>query len=368
MNAPTPSRARALWQAFHIGLRRGIGALPSQFAPRRLFKLLRRFRQVSTLCRGAAVSVVVVGAILAILGSVLWEMTRRTVTIEPIIVPSQLAERGYTPHVTSQRLLAEINEIKDKGQTHMDTLDTDYRLALSGLPSTPDFVVPTFSMSIRATAAYLLRVFGREHPVVTGEFIYQDSDNSALSLSVRVNDLSVARFEGQTADNLLRRAAAEVVRATEPYVLAVYFYQSDDKMQAEAILSDLLASAWTESAFWALNLQGIMLDERERYDEAMKKYNRARSLEPEEPFVYHNMGNVLFAQHEYRAAISMYEQALDYDAEFAELSYFILGRAYAEIKEYETAIEKYQRVCELAPRLCEDMEVRIAILKRERGS
>ena len=370
MTVQDTPKTRTLWRTLYPALRSSVGVLSRLLTPRRSIILLRRLHQAVLYCRGLAISVVTIGAILAILVSIAWEMRQATVTIEPILVPSRFNDMGYTPHIAAQRLLAEINTIKDGAATYMDTLDIDYRLALSGLPSTPDFVLPSLGMSLRATAAYLLRLFGRTHPVVTGEFSYDDDDSDSQTpwLHVRVNDRNVAQFAGMTVDNLLKRAAAEVVRATEPYVLAAYLYVNDDTTQAEAVLSDMLANVWTENAPWALNLQGIMLDERERYDEALEKYRRAVTLDPELPITYHNVGNVLFAKGDYDAAISMYEKALDLEPRFAAASYRILGRAYINIGESETAIAKYKMACELDPRLCEDMEKRVVDLEEEGGA
>ena len=363
----TSMRLPKLLRRLHQGWRANrYSTMTSFFTARRLLLLLRRLHQAARHCRGLALSVAVVGAVIAIPASVAWEMRQTTITIEPILVPSRLNEAGHTSHTMAQRLLAEVNVIKDGAGTYMTVPSLDYRVAATGLPSTPDFVLPSLDISIRTTAAYLRRLIGRPNPVVTGEFSYDDDDLDTLRLHVRVDDRNTAQFADTIIDNLLQRAAAEVVRATEPFTLAAYLYSNDDAIQAEAVLADILTEAWSDPvALWALNLQGIMLDERQRYNEALIKYRRALTLDSDFPNAYHNIGNVLFAQNDYHSAICMYQKALEFDPPFAAASYRILGRAYIEIGDPVTAIAKYAMACELDSRLCEDMERRIAELMEE---
>lgn len=95
----------------------------------------------------SAIASVILVAVLFLL-----ELTRRAVVFEPISVPKELADNGFSPEVAAQRLRDAVNGIVTKA--HAWTKGPE--IALKG--EVPEIVVPTVGISID-NIAELLRTF-----------------------------------------------------------------------------------------------------------------------------------------------------------------------------------------------------------------
>jgi hypothetical protein len=116
-----------------------------------------------TLTLSAVFTVVVIGMLL------IQELTRRTIAIEPISVPKELAENGYVPEVAARRLRDAVNAFVVKAKAFMKGPD----IALRG--EVPDIVVPTVGISI-SSIAEAIRGFLHSslHRRISGEFTIGD--------------------------------------------------------------------------------------------------------------------------------------------------------------------------------------------------
>ena len=152
------------------------------------------------------------------------EMRKERISVEPIQVPEKLAKRGFTPRVAAQYLIAHIHKIQKGAATTME------RGVLEGTWSAPDLTLPAADVSIRSAAAYLLHLFGRPFSIVSGVLL-ETEKGGHVRLRLQVNGKEVTDiYEEDTAmDRLVEKGAREVVKATEPYVLASYYYARCEK-------------------------------------------------------------------------------------------------------------------------------------------
>src|SRR5208282_3807968 len=124
-----------------------------------LWKALASF----TLALSAMIVVIVVATLL------IQELTERTVAIEPIFVPKELADKGYAPDVAARRLRDAVNRFVARALASMKGPE----IALRG--DVPDIVVPTVGISIDSIAT-AMRGFlhSNRHRSISGEFTIAD--------------------------------------------------------------------------------------------------------------------------------------------------------------------------------------------------
>ena len=307
------------------------------------------------------------------------EMCRDYVSIEPITAPKKLEDRGYTSRVVVQQLIDNIQEVRERAGTATTSLtlgvpvesnsSTGTTSLTRGVPmegnwSRADFVLPAVGVSIRATAIYLRELFGLPVPVVRGRLLETESGNQ-VSLHLQLKGKEVADVLGGTQktaiDQLFQEGAHQLLKATEPYTLALYYYAlASDYNRASAeygtyrskiddLLSFILSKRVdTENTIRALNLQGILLSEDKEFDTATEKYEESAELNPNDARIYHNWGIALAQNGDYTGAIEKYEQAAELNPNDARI-YYSWGVALARKDDYAGAIEKYEQAAELNP-------------------
>ena len=317
--------------------------------------MLKGVRGVTDHVRAIVVSLAIVLLIGIGAYGVVWETFIRKVEfeVEPIEVPPQLADKGFTPRVAAQHLIEEVHEIHRVANTTMK------RSVMVANWSQPEVVLLASGLSIQATAAYLRRLssdslFGyrtnvKRTKIVSGELLR--GPGRGLSLRLRIDGQSVANvYQKVAVDQLFEEGAREIVRAIEPFILASFYYEKKDYVEVEELISLILAERpGTESEIRAVNLQGILLHDKKKFDEAIEKYQKAIERGPRFAPAYINWGNTLSHQRDYDGAIEKYVMATEFDPE-NHLAYMNWGVALSGKRDYDGASAKYMKAIELAPK------------------
>ncbi|HEC56454.1 MAG TPA: tetratricopeptide repeat protein [Candidatus Syntrophoarchaeum butanivorans] len=84
--------------------------------------------------------------------------------------------------------------------------------------------------------------------------------------------------------------------------------------------------------------RGLVYAEQEKYDEAIKDFDKAIELNPDDAEAYHNRGIAYTKLGEYDEAIKDFDKAIELNPDDAE-AYHNRGNAYARLGEYERARE-----------------------------
>ena len=313
----------------------------------------------ATLTGVLILTLILIGVVLLIL-----EMRRDYVSIEPIQVPKKLEDRGYTPRVAAQQLIDNFQEIRERAST-VTTSSTPIGVPMESNWSRADFVLPAVGLSIRATATYLRDLLGLPVPVVRGELLETESGNQ-VSLRLRLDGKKVADILGETQktamDQLFKKGTHQFLKVKEPYTLALYYYAlASDYNRASAEygtyrskIDDLLSFILSkrvdiESTIRALNLQGILLSENKKFDEAIEKYEQAAKLNSTDAWIYYNWGVTLANKGDYAEAAEKYEQAAKLNPTDARI-YHNWGAVLDNTGDYAEAAEKYEQAAKLNPK------------------
>ena len=86
------------------------------------------------------------------------------------------------------------------------------------------------------------------------------------------------------------------------------------------------------------------------YGSAIRNYEQARSVAPDQMELIYNTGNALYRQREYGEARERFREVLvDANPDIAKLSLFNLGNAYFNAFQFENAVEAYKEVLRIDP-------------------
>lgn len=258
------------------------------------------------------------------------------VLIEPFEVPKDIEKRGYTGRVIANKLIDQINFIRTNASTGMKRF-----LFKSAWTQTQiEIEVTGVGVSINYAFQYIRKLLGSKTYLVVGEII---SDNNQILLTTRVvgNPAKTVYGKLKNLDLVLRKAAEHIYKYTQPYILAAYLYDIDEKACCEAIQHVLSHEPHNDDA-WAYNLWGVLLYDQGKDKDAIKKYKTAINLNPKFIYPYNNLGRALFYQEEYDSALENYQIAIDLDPEFVD-PYCSWGWYLLTVEnDTEGALKKYQ--------------------------
>jgi tetratricopeptide (TPR) repeat protein len=219
-------------------------------------------------------------ALLVALAYALWrELRRNTIVLDPLEVPRDLADRGYTPAVVTERLLDAIHTIQNVASTQKPRRGH----VASALQA--DIQIPVGQLSIKSFARYFRQLFDRPELRLAGE-ITRDGDVFTLQLRSR-DGARIMQGRPRTGADvvpLVTAGAEEAVRLTDPYVLASYYIEQElpgpDFPRTEDELRHVIERRPDELP-WACNLQGLLLLNRGEDDAALAVLRRGFEADPE---------------------------------------------------------------------------------------
>jgi tetratricopeptide (TPR) repeat protein len=161
-------------------------------------------------------------AVVAALAVAFWrELSNDTITISPIYVPRDLADRGYEPQVVAARLLDAYREL------HAESGVPFVRRRTERAAGEPDIQLPGGRTSMRGIVRYLRRLFGHPAAEVDGEMT-REAEGYVLRLrfrGVRVVPVPGERAPSQDVSEVLRGGAEDLMLMTDPGTLGLRVMQ-----------------------------------------------------------------------------------------------------------------------------------------------
>ncbi len=255
-------------------------------------------------------------ALSALLGyTVFFEST--SVLFRDIDVPVAMEEDGFTPKVMSSRLANEVRAINRAARTAKEQQKvglSDDETAVKVVADQFEFMKP-----LKATQ----EVMGLVTFAFGGEVVKLES---GYEFTVRGEDRKKGRTitasaHGPRPEELIRPVAIDLVRFVDPYIVASYYYETTkdaggkDYTNTSRELRNCLINMAKEDRHWAVNLQGLVLLNQGKPDEAIEKFSEAKAMRPDFVNPVYNTGVALAAKGKYEDAIAKYKEVLTIDAE-----------------------------------------------------
>ncbi|MGD0434514.1 MAG: hypothetical protein ABSA58_25820 [Acetobacteraceae bacterium] len=247
------------------------------------------------------------------------ELTRRTVSIEPIAVPKELLENGYSPDVASRRLRDALARFVMRANASVKGPE----IALRG--DVPDIVVPTVGLPLDSLATVIRELLGiKGHQRIAGEFTMADG---LLWLRLRLDGRQIYSSEagGPPAhpDELLAAAVPPVFREVQPIVAAAYWHgYAKDSDRALNIVQKIIdvPGPPDDSVVQAYNLRSWIAMERRNYPEALAAAADAIKIDPRSADTHNTMGGIFWNQHKLDAALAEFRTVARLDPLMAAAS------------------------------------------------
>ena len=87
---------------------------------------------------------------------------------------------------------------------------------------------------------------------------------------------------------------------------------------------------------------------RDRLDDAIRAYQKALALDPENPVVMKNLADAFYLKKEYSRTVEMAQKAIRSNPRFHQ-AHFTLGMAYYRLDRYREALDEFDEVLRLNP-------------------
>lgn len=288
-------------------------------------------------------SVVLLGFLVAVLTAMLVAMFRDTVLVEPIGAPQELVQRGYTPQVIAYRLMDEVMAIRLEYKSMKDgrAITADWTQA--------DIQIPTTGISFKSFLSEVRRLFGIPETRIGGE-ITRDGD--VLRLRLRLHQPGSHRptqlvRSAHGLDELLHLGGQDLIRSTDPYLLAFYLFNRDPRTVI-ALLEYCVTNAPADDDPWAYNLWGLVHMTEGRDRQAREMFLKALALRPDFPPAYNNLGLSHTLRGEYAEADAQLQKALAINPNLG-IIYSTWGLSYAERGDEKKAEEHFTKALQLEP-------------------
>jgi tetratricopeptide (TPR) repeat protein len=353
---------------------------------RRMTKLGRTLGSVRTVVTNA----LVLSAVVAIVGLGIREIVQNATVIDPIDLPKDLVDLGYSPQVFAARLGDERQAIYTKSKTRPASGKAPGRIGNGAMQANLD--IPGTGLSVKSAIRFGRQVLGLPETHISGDATH-DGENLVLVLrSTGGAGGEPARVRVSNVNDLVRLGAQEIVRMIEPFILAAYSYEEEAETgnvfeRTRELITYVLEHPPASDDRRAYDLWGQVLAKQSDPDGAIAKYKKALSLEPRDAFAHNEWGTILMSKGDAAGAIEHFKQALAispldrgilssnlcnalnvanrYDealvkcleATAADLTYapahHNLGLTYENLKKYDQAIDAYKNARALAPTLAE---------------
>ena len=317
---------------------------------------------VVTKAGSIGVNIVLVLFVVALGAAAIWEMRRRSIVIEPIEVPKDLAEKGFTPNVAALRVASEINRLQRAARLRIRRED-GFELSATQI----DFTVPSAGISYRALLRYVRQFFGTPEERIRGEitrttFATVDAAGAAhnsLSVVLRTADgrstqADLATGSDLQLDVLIRSAAFELASFVDPYLIASYWFEEEqgakDKLfkKTTKALSDCLARTPPRQHHRAYVIWANLLRLQGKLDEAEEKLRFAVASGFRSAQIYNTWGIVLRAKRRLDEAADMYRIATRIDRRYYH-ALGNLGNNCNDRRKWHLALRYFRRALRINP-------------------
>jgi tetratricopeptide (TPR) repeat protein len=230
----------------------------------------------------AAAFLVVVAAVFV--GGAVWSaINDNGLVVEAFSVPSDYASRGLTGQVLASHLLDRLSELQTKTKslrraaTYTNNWGDDTKVE-----------IPTTGVSLDELQRLFDASLGHETRI-SGE-VYRTADG--IAVGTRVGTETATIFEGKEADldTLIRRAAEQVYRQSQPFRYAYYLTTHDRESEAEPLLAQLATTGSELDRAWAYSLWAGQRAVDNDPKGAIDKATLAVATDPELPVAHNELG------------------------------------------------------------------------------
>jgi TPR repeat protein len=241
-------------------------AVEEAVAKRRLgFGELHRFLSATV---RVIMSTAGIAIVLLVLSQIVLDTFFPTIDIKPVSVPADLEKAGYKADVVSLMLADELDRIEKAAST-------GHRRPTLYFNRPPlDLTMPGLGFSVSSISSYVKSFLSLEQSIVCD--ITADTDGYTMNIRDRRTSRSQTEvtIKNKDLDALINDGAKEILRLSDPYVLAS-FEKSSDPAQAKMLLRDVIDRGDAEDVVWGYTMWGIITKTGGDVDGGIRYYRMA---------------------------------------------------------------------------------------------
>ena len=273
------------------------------------------------------------------------ELNKDTVIIEPFQVPLELERQNITGQAIVNKLIDQIEIIKENADTNYQGLDFKPILFDSQL----EIVIPGSGISLKSLLQGVKNFLGKKQTRITGEIVM---NNKKLVLTIRVFGEPSKSFSGELddMDRILQDASRYILKYTQPYILAydLYYNYRDNKEEALEMIQYTLTHEPKDDDPMAYTLDGYIKWDEKDFEESIKLYKKAIELNPKYTDAYNGWGYSLYEQKKFNEASAIYRKALTIDPN-NKYSFHYMGMNYEAQDKMDSADMMYKKTIKSDP-------------------
>lgn len=273
------------------------------------------------------------------------EMRKDAYSIQTFHVPKELEEAGLNGLVLAQKIMDEVAAIKeDAGSIKSDSVKFD-----AALKPEMDLSVMGVGLSNQTILYYAKQLLGKKDRTVSGELTTLGQD---MSLTLRFSDANKIEVHNYAdslntdarVDKLLKAAAEKVLKWSDPYILAVYYYHQE--RYAEAMdCARMILTERPKEACWAYLAWGSILVRQQNLDGGIEKFEKSLELNPNLEPALINLAWMYYQKGRYKDAIARFEKLVSIAQKPGSRSSAINGIAQCNmrLKNWDKAAQAFQQ-------------------------
>ncbi|MEI8401781.1 MAG: tetratricopeptide repeat protein [Alcaligenaceae bacterium] len=302
---------------------------------------------------------------------ILLSITTSSVVFEPLLVPTLFVEQGYTPEITTTRVLDEISRINELSTSTKDKKNIGVKQPGDQLAN----LQAVHGVDLRMVQSVVQDVLGIKKEKIAGEITFQaEKDRVIYQIRIRSlpkNTLLVDFKTSSSIPEVIKETAIKLIEKMDPAVAASYYRWSKDidsslRLVDEALRNndsyddnyalvgraqiyiarkkfdlaqqDLDQIFKTDPKFVpAMNTQSYLFNEQKQYEKAMEFALRAKSYWPERWQPHVNIGHAADGLGKKDEAEAAYRATIAYNptwpSVYDELAVFFLDRGKRDFAE-----------------------------------
>jgi hypothetical protein len=214
------------------------------------------------------------------------EATRHVVVLDPIVVPRQFSDAGFTSEVTTQRVREKIEEIQRANEfaSRREELSTQTDRGL------PNVEIPDTKLSLQVVSDILRKLLRNEPQHLAGE-ITSSTTPGKMEIRCRILQSGALvqvgkprQIDSTVGDSTIELLARELTRLSDPYLLGIYLEEEKkDYPGASEVANQMLSSPSDADHMYekAHLLRGFIASSTSRPDEAIAEDRVAINLDPQ---------------------------------------------------------------------------------------
>lgn len=266
--------------------------------------------------------------------------------IQAFQVPGDFEDKGYNGVVLSRKVQDRVVSLKENIASSKEDeyafeaeLEPDLEVGVMG-----------FGLSLNTITYHLKSLLGRQNKIITGELT---DLNNKMELTIRMSgyntETHVIEYENnadEALDYLLEETAKTILKNTDAYRLAVYYYKKKEYQKALQIIVKLLEKE--DDTEWAYLAWANLCNRQGKRDEAIEKWKKALTINPDFEKPLPGLAWTYINKREYGEAMIYFEKILEKDPN-SWSGWNGLANCYRRLKNKEKALAAYDRTIEILP-------------------